>query len=322
LKNGPFKMGFLMDPIDRISPDKDTTFVFMMEAQKRGHEILYFTPERIYATAGTVRAVVIETQVERGEPHYSLGDSKDVDLAELDAVFFRTDPPFTIDYLFQTYLLDIASKNTFVTNNPSSVRAANEKLFALQFHDLTPPHMVTSDAGRIKDFMIKNGGKIVVKPLDRAGGEGVFAIESGDRNTNAILETSTNFGKTRIIAQKYIPEVRNGDKRILLLDGEFLGATLRVPAEDENRANIHVGGDCVRYELDDRDKMIIDRVGPELKKRGLHFVGLDVLGDMLTEINVTSPTGIQEIDRLQNVALETKVIDFVEHKIFQAAHRS
>jgi len=308
-------MGFLMDPIARILPDKDTTFVFMMEAQKRGYQVLYFTPEDMFATGGSVHAVLRPAKVKRATPHYELGDSGEVDLKTLDVIFFRTDPPFTMDYLYQTYLLDLIADNVFVTNTPRAVRDANEKLFGLRFADLMPPNIVTSDMDRLKSFLKHVGGRMVVKPLNRAGGEFVFVIEEGDRNMNAVLEASTDFGKRRIIAQKYVPEVRDGDKRILLLDGELLGATARMPGDDEHRANIHVGGDCVRYELNDRDREIIDRVGPELSRRGLHFVGLDVLGDWLTEINVTSPTGIQEIDRLEGVNLEAKVIDFVEQEI-------
>ena len=316
MSGSPLKMGFLMDPIDRILPDKDTTFVFIMESQNRGHEVLYFTPPDMYAVDGSVRAVLTPAQVKRGTPHYSLGAPYEADLKSLDVVFFRTDPPFTMDYLYQSYLLDLVeAQGVFVTNRPQGVRDANEKLFAVHFADFMPPHIVTNSISRLKGFLDEAGGRMVVKPLNRAGGEGIFVVEAGDRNTNAILEEATDFGKCRIIAQKYIPEVREGDKRILLLDGELLGATSRIPADDEHRANIHVGGDCVKYVPNDRDMEIIKRVGPELRKRGLHFVGLDVLGDYITEINVTSPTGIQEINWLENVNLESKVIDFVEREV-------
>lgn len=312
MSRSKLKFGFLMDPLDKILPDKDTTFVFMLESQKRGHEVLYFTPRDMFAAGGTVRAITRRAEVRRATPHYSLGDPVETDLTDLDVVFFRTDPPFDMEYLYQTYLLDLIADKVFVTNNPSAVRAANEKLFTLNYENIIPTSLVTTDALRIKSFMIEAGGRIVIKPLNRAGGDGVFVLENGDRNVNAIIETSTYFGRTRVIAQKYVPEVRDGDKRILLLDGEFLGATLRVPLDDENRSNIHVGGKCIAYKLTERDKEIVSRVGPELKRRGLHFVGLDVLGDYLTEINVTSPTGIQEIDRLDNVCIEAQVIDFVE----------
>ncbi len=312
MSGSPLKMGFLMDPLDTILPDKDTTFVFMLETARRGHQVLYFNTKDMYAKGGSAFAELRPAQVKRDTPHYSLGKPFEADLKSLDAVFFRSDPPVTMDYLHQTYLLDLITDEVFVTNNPSGVRDANEKLFALNFPELMPEHVVTSDMGRIKRFIDEVGGKVVVKPLDRMGGEGVFVIEAGDLNTNALLETSTEFGKRKVIVQRYVPEVRKGDKRILLLDGEFLGATARIPRDDEHRANIHVGGDTVACEPTERDREIIEIVGPKLKEKGLHFAGLDVLGDRLTEINVTSPTGIQEINRLEGVTLEAKVIDFVE----------
>lgn len=217
MSGSSLRMGFLMDPIDCILPDKDTTFVFMMEAGKRGHDVLYFTPEDMFASAGSVHAELRPAAVRHGKPHYKLGDSFEINLKLLDVVFFRTDPPFTMDYLYQTYLLDLIADDVFVTNNPRAVRDANEKLFALHFPDLIPPHIVTNNIRRLKSFLEGVGGKMVVKPLNRAGGDNVFVIEKGDRNTNAILEMATDFESRRIITQKYVPEARDGDKRILLL---------------------------------------------------------------------------------------------------------
>lgn len=309
------KTGFLMDPLDTILPDKDTTFAFMLESAGRGHEVLYFNTRDMYAKDGSAFAALRPARVRRGTPHYSLGEPFEADLKSLDVVFFRSDPPVTMDYLHQTYLLDLITDEVFVTNNPSGVRDANEKLFALNFPEFMPEHIVTCDMDRIKRFIGEAGGKVVIKPLDRMGGEGVFVIESGDRNTNALLEVSTDYGKRKVIVQRYIPEVRKGDKRILLLNGDFLGATTRIPRDDEHRANIHAGGKTIKYELTERDREIIEKVGPELREKGLHFAGLDVLGDRLTEINVTSPTGIQEINRLEGTNLEAKVIDFVEREV-------
>lgn len=309
------RFGFLMDPIDKILPDKDTTFVFMLESQKRGHEVLYFTPCDLHVKNGEPFAVVRNAEVRRGEPHYRLGETKRLQLKELDALFMRVDPPFTLDYLTQTYFLDLIKDEVFVTNDPGAIRDANEKLFTLNFPEVIPPTLITHEIEMLKQFLQEAGGEIVIKPLFASGGRGVFVLKIGDRNLNALLETATDGGTRRVIAQKYIPEVRNGDKRIILLNGEAIGATARVPRDDEHRANIHVGGRCVKYTLNERDKEIVARVGPELRKRGLHFVGLDVLGDWLTEINVTSPTGIQEIDKLDNTCLEALVIDFVENQI-------
>lgn len=310
--SGKLKMGFLMDPIDRILPDKDTTFVFILEANKRGHDVLYFTPDTLYTKKNEPYAVLSPVKVKRRAPHFELGEPALTRLRDLDVLFMRVDPPFTIDYLTLTYFLDLIEDDVFVTNRPGAIRDANEKMYALHFPELMPPTLVTHDKSLLKDFLEEVGGKMVLKPLFGCGGEGVFVVSSDDMNINVILETVTEGGVNRIMAQKYIPEVRDGDKRIIMLDGEALGATARVPVDGEHRANIHVGGNCVKHELTERDKEIVAQVGPELKKCGLHFVGLDVLGDWLTEINVTSPTGVQEIDRLDNACLEAQVIDFVE----------
>jgi len=309
------KMGFLMDPIEQILPDKDTTFVFMLEAGKRDHEALYFTPDTLFAVNSEPYGVLSPIKVKRATPHYKLGHPAKMRLKDLDALFMRVDPPFTLDYLAQTYLLDLIEEDVFVTNRPAALRDASEKLFTLHFPDLIPPTLVTHKMELIRTFIAEVGGKIVLKPLFGCGGSGVFVLRAGDRNVNVIMETATEGGRNRVIAQKYIHEARAGDKRIILLNGEAIGATLRVPREEENRANIHVGGDCVRCALTERDRFIISRVGPALKKRGLHFVGLDVLGDWLTEINVTSPTGVQEINRLENTCLEAQVMDFVEKQV-------
>ena len=314
--NHRLRMGFLMDPLDRILPDKDTTFVFMLEAGKRGHEVLYFTPDTLFSIKNEPYGVLRQARVKREAParsgHFELGPPLEVRLRDLNVLFMRVDPPFTLDYLSQTYLLDLITDDVFVTNSPSALRDANEKLFTLHFPELTPPTLVTHETARIKAFQDEAGGTIVLKPLFGCGGEGVFVISKDDRNASAILTAATEGGKVRVIAQRYIPEARQGDKRIIMLDGVAIGAIARIPRDDDHRANLHVGGNPARHTLTERDRYIIAKVGPELKKRGLHFVGLDVLGDWLTEINVTSPTGIQEISRLENTCLEAMVIDFVE----------
>ena len=204
---------------------------------------------------------------------------------------------------------------TIVINNPRGLREANEKLYALNFPDVIPPSLVTSDMARLRAFMDELGGEMIVKPLDGAGGAGVFHVHRGDRNLHAILESATDTGRRLTMAQRYLPEIRRGDKRVVVLDGEPLGAVLRVPREDETRGNIHVGGATVKTDVNERERAICARLAPRLRADGLWFVGLDVIGDWLTEVNVTSPTGIQEINALDGVALEAKVIDFAEQRV-------
>ncbi len=237
-------------------------------------------------------------------------------LDAFDAIFMRKDPPADANYLYATMMLSLAdSRRTFVMNSPEGLREANEKLYALNFPAVIPPTLVTYESAGSRLFMEEQGGEMVVKPLDGHGGEGVFVLTRGDRNLNAILETATRFETRPIMAQRYIPEVRKGDKRLIVLDGEPLGCTLRVPMAAEHRGNIHVGGTCVKAEVTARDREICRVLKPRLQRDGLYFVGLDVIGDFVTEVNVTSPTGVQEIDRLDGVNLEAQVIDFVESRV-------
>jgi glutathione synthase len=225
----------------------------------------------------------------------------------------RKDPPFDLDFYFATQLLSLVDpRRTLVINRPSGLREANEKLYALRFPEVTPKTVVTADMLRLREFLEELGGEMIIKPLDGCGGAGVFHLHRSDRNLTSILETATQNGSRLIMGQQYLPEVRQGDKRLIVLDGEPLGGVLRVPREDEHRGNIHVGGQVVRSEVTDRDREICRRLAPSLKADGLYFVGLDIIGGWLTEVNVTSPTGVQEIDRLDGVNLEAKVIDFVE----------
>jgi len=311
-----YKFAFIMDPLENVLVDKDTTFVFMLEAQKRGHEIYHLGLRQLYADGPRARMFARRVEVMRGNPHFRLLDAgADYPIEAFDAVFMRKDPPADTQYLYATMLLSLADpRRTFVMNDPAGLREANEKLYALNFPSVIPPTLVTYQIARLRQFMLDQGGQMIVKPLGGHGGEGVFFVHSGDRNLGAILESATRFETEPIMAQRYIPEVRNGDKRLIVLNGEPLGCTLRVPREDEHRGNIHVGGTCVKAPITDRDREICETLRERLERDGLYFVGLDIIGDYLTEVNVTSPTGVQEIDQLDGVNLEAKVIDFVESR--------
>jgi glutathione synthase len=317
-KRGANKFAFLMDPLDKVLVDKDTTFVFMLEAQFRGHNIYFLELRDLYARGRHVMARARRCELtRRGNPHYKfLDEGADYPIEHFDAVFMRKDPPADAAYLYATMLLSLAdSRQTFVLNNPAGLREANEKLYALNFPNAIPPTLVTYEIPKLKAFLAEQGGEMIVKPLDGHGGEGVFLATSKDRNLGAILETVTQFETRLIMAQRYLPEARKGDKRLILLNGEPLGCTLRVPRDDEHRGNIHVGGNCVKAPITERDRDICRMLKPRLERDGLYFVGLDIIGDYLTEVNVTSPTGVQEIDRLDTANLEGQVIDFVESRV-------
>src|ERR1700687_900579 len=307
---------FIMDPIDRILPDKDTTFMFMLEGQARGHAIYYCQVSDLFILGAIPHPRFRRTEVVRAVPHYQLFEEGTEPLNWFDAVFMRKDPPVDLAYLFATYVLRLIDPcSTLVLNHPRGLREANEKLYALTFPSVIPPSIVTCDITRLKAFMADLGGEMIVKPLDGCGGAGVFHVHHSDRNVNAILETATDHGRRLTMGQRYLSEIRSGDKRLIVLDGMPLGATLRIPREDEHRGNIHVGGTCVKAEMTQRDQLIVETLAPRLRQDGLHFVGLDIIGDYLTEINVTSPTGIQEINALNGVRLEGAVIDFVERRL-------
>jgi glutathione synthase len=309
-------MAFVMDPIEAIDIEKDTTFLLMWEAQERGHRVLFVDPADL-AVAGRRAAArawpvtlrrEVGNHVERGPARHLVLDD-DVDLA-----WQRKDPPVDAAYVAATQILGLC-RRTVVVNRPEAILAHNEKLFALEFPDLMPETAVTRRIPELVDFMAKVGGEMIVKPLDGKGGEGIFHVSNADRNLFSILETATAFGTRWTMAQAYLPSVREGDKRILLLEGEPLGALLRVPAEGETRSNLHVGGKPRKSELSDADRRIVEAIAPTLVREGLFFVGVDVIGGRLTEINVTSPTGMQEIDALENVRLETRVLDAAERLV-------
>ncbi len=309
------RIAFVMDPLDRILIEKDTTFVFMLEAQARGHSIYHIGIDDLFIAGVRPSARCRRVEMRRAAKHYTLFEERVEPLDWFQVVFMRKDPPFDLEYYFATQVLGLVdSARTFVINDPHGLREANEKLYTLHFPTVIPPTLVTRDADRMKAFMNEMGGEMIVKPLDSAGGAGVFHLHRADRNLNALLEAATAHGSRMVMAQRYLPEARTGDKRIIVLDGEPLGATLRVPREDETRANIHVGGTCERAPLTPRDREICATIAPRLQADGLYFVGLDVIGDWVTEINVTSPTGVQEINTLDGGRLESQVIDLVESR--------
>jgi glutathione synthase len=312
----PLRLLYVMDPLARVLIDKDTTFAFMLEGQQRGHAQFTCGLEDLSVERAGPRARTRRSEVRRAEVHYTLHEERNVPLAWFDVVFMRKDPPFDLAYFFATHVLGLVDpRTTFVVNDPRGLREANEKLYALHFPDVVPESLVTADPAQLKAFMDTLGGEMIVKPLDGCGGAGVFHLHRGDRNLNAILEMSTLNATRLVMAQRYLPGVRTeGDKRVIVLAGEPLGAIRRVPREDEHRGNIHVGGQVERAPLDARDREICRRLAPRLAADGLYFVGLDVIDGLVTEVNVTSPTGVQEIDRLDGVALEARVIDFVEER--------
>ena len=310
---------FVADPVERFLPDKDSTFVFMLESQRRGHEVYVCGVNDLFIDAAQPGARTRRTEVMRAVPHFRLYEERTEPLGWFGAIFMRKDPPVDAGYLFATHVLSLVdAATTFVMNNPRGLRDANEKLYALHFPSVIPPSIVSCSIDRLKAFMNGLGGEMILKPLDGCGGSGVFHLRSTDRNLNAILEMSTASGNRAVMGQRYLPEIRQGDKRLIVLNGKALGATLRVPREDEHRGNIHVGGICVKADVTARDQVIVDALSPRLKHDGLFFVGLDIIGDFVTEINVTSPTGVQEINALNGACLEADVIAFVEA---QLAHR-
>ena len=316
----PLSIAFVMDPIESIDIRADTTFVLMLEAQRRGHRVLYLDPGDLSVDAGRVVARVRPVTLRREQGrHAELADAHSLSLdGDVDLVLQRKDPPVDAAYVIATQILALCQR-ALVLNRPSGILAANEKLYALHFPDLMPQTRVTRSIPQLVDFLAKLGGEMIVKPLDGRGGEGVFHVRNDDRNLFSILEQSTRFGTVRAMAQAYVPAVRSGDKRILIVDGRPLGALLRVPAPGETRANLHVGGKPMATELDDADRRIVERIAPWLARDGLFFVGIDVIGGLLTEINVTSPTGVQEINALEGRSLEAEIVDALEARV--AAHR-
>lgn len=307
---------YVMDPMERVLVDKDTTFVFQLEGQARGHRSYHCLISDLRIDGGLPEAVVRPLEVvQRDRDWFSLGKPETRALCTFDCVMMRKDPPFDMAYVFATYVLERTAPTTLVMNHPQGLRDANEKLFAVRFPSLTPETLVTTDKASIRAFLEAHGGEAVIKPLHGAGGEGIFYIHSGDRNLNVIIETVTSHGSRMAVVQRYMPEITtSGDRRIIVLDGDPLGVVARIPPSDDLRGNIHVGAKVEKATLTEREREICRTLAPILSETGLWFVGLDVIGGALTEVNVTSPTGVQEINRLDGVKLEERVLDFVERR--------
>jgi glutathione synthase len=304
-----------MDPMESINIDGDSSFALMLEAQARGHKLWHYHVRHLSMKAGEVTAWAhpVTVKRERGA-HYEFGPPVQLDLArDIDVVLMRQDPPFDMAYITATHILEHIHPKTLVVNDPASVRNAPEKLFVLKFPELMPETLVTSDTREIVRFRQEHGD-IIVKPLFGNGGAGVFHLKPNDSNLNSLIEMFTERSREPLMVQKYLPAVRQGDKRVILIDGVALGGINRVPAEGEARSNMHVGGTPVKTVLTERELEICAKIGPELKARGMIFVGIDVIGGYLTEINVTSPTGLQELARFDGIHLERNIWDAIERR--------
>jgi glutathione synthase len=311
---------YVMDPMHGLLPDKDTSFAFQRAAASRKHENLHALQRDIYSQGGDIFATVRPIRIpegggEAGRPVYELGAPTDVRLADVDAVLIRKDPPFDQDYLYTTLLLERLRGRTLLINDPRGLREANEKLYTLHFPKLTARTLVTADAARITRFVTEVGGSAVIKPLDGAGGMGVLMLSAGDKNNRAIIDLLTADGRRLAMVQEYLPAVRSGDKRVLLLGGEVLGAINRIPREDDLRSNIHVGGRVEPTEVTPDERATVASMAPRLKADGLFFVGLDFIGGKVTEVNVTSPTGIQELSRHVGRDVAVDVIKWIECRV-------
>jgi glutathione synthase len=303
---------YVMDPMHRILFDKDTTFAFQRAAQRRGHTALVCGPRDVYLLDGDVHARVREVRVADAAPFFTQGEPLDVRLADVEAVFIRKDPPFDSDYFYMTLMLERARGRTLLVNDPRGLRDANEKLYAVHFARHMPRTLVTGDKARILVFVEDVGGQAVIKPLDGAGGAGVLRLSRGDPNLYAILDAVTNEGQKFAMVQEFLPAVVQGDKRILLLGGEVLGAINRIARGGDFRSNIHVGGRVEPCDVTPEERGMIADLLPRFAADGLHFVGLDVIGGKLTEVNVTSPTGIQELSRHVGKDIAERVIVWAE----------
>jgi glutathione synthase len=304
-----------MDPIESININADSTFALALEAQKRGHKLYHYLPRKLSFREGRViaraRTLIVRREIGR---HFDLGEEQELDLRTMSVVLMRQDPPFDMAYITATHILEHIHPKTLVVNDPVHVRNAPEKLFVTHFEGVMPPTLISADVDEIRAFR-RDHQDIIIKPLYGNGGAGVFHIRPDDENMGALLEMFTTTWREPVIVQRYVPEVRLGDKRIILVDGKAVGAINRVPAAGEARSNMHVGGRPEKTELTKREQEICDIIGPALRDRGLIFVGIDVIGNHLTEINVTSPTGIQEINRFNGTTLEADVWDAIERRL-------
>jgi glutathione synthase len=310
----PLTVACQMDPIDRIDIRGDSTFALLLEAQRRGHELFYYTPPNLALLEGKLLARGSSLTVEdKVGSHYRVSNPRTEDLSRLDVVLLRQDPPFDMAYVTTTHLLERIHPRTLVVNDPAHVRNAPEKVFVLDFLDLMPPTLVTRSLDDVKAFRAQHKD-IVLKPIYGNGGSAVFRVGQGDTNLNSLVELFQTVFREPFMVQQYRSEVRAGDKRIILVDGEVVGAVNRVPPADETRSNLHVGGVAAATELTARDREICARLGPELKRRGLLFTGIDVIGPYLTEINVTSPTGIRQVKDFGGPDIAALIWDAIEKK--------
>ena len=310
------KVAFQMDPIQSIDINGDSSFALALEAQKRGHKLYHYQPQDLSLLYQNPFAKVRPLSVQRVEgDHFSLGEQTTANLkTDVDVILMRQDPPFDMSYITATHILEHTQPHTLVVNDPANVRNAPEKLFVTHFKGVMPPTLITSDETEIAHFRMQFDD-IIVKPLFGNGGAGVFHIKPEDENLSSLIELFKTFYREPLIVQQYLPAVRKGDKRIILVDGKVVGAINRVPSEGEARSNMHVGGKPFKCELTERDNEICEHIGPSLKKNGLLFVGIDVIGKFLTEINVTSPTGIQELERFDGTNVAKLIWDAIERKL-------
>lgn len=310
------RMLFVMDPLAAITAATDTSFDLMLHAQSRGHQIDYCVPEDLALHNGSlqVRSAPVQADEAAVQP-IVLGEARDVEVGDYQVVWVRTNPPFDARYLWLTLMLETVRDRVLIINDPRGLREANEKLYACLFPQLMPETLVSSSKQRIEAFIASVGGEAVIKPLDGFGGDGVFSLRASDLNFKALIDMMTVGGKRLAMVQRFMPEVRHGDKRVLLLDGEPLGGMLRRPAAEALRSNLRAGGTALASEIDAADRRIIDAIAPRLRADGLWFVGIDIIGGKLTEVNVTSPTGIRQMSRLVGAPLSVRVIEWVERRL-------
>ena len=317
MPNNPLRVGIVMDPIESISAYKDSSFAMLLEAQRRGAEIHYFQQGDLKLLAGVAIGRSRRLRVrDDNDAWFELGSFEDIDLGDLDIILMRKDPPFDMEYIYTTYILDRAqAAGALVVNRPQALRDMNEKAYTAWFPECTPLSLITRSMHEMKAFLADNE-RIVVKPLDGMGGRSIFVVQKGDRNANVIFETLTDFGRQYAMAQKFIPEISQGDKRILLINGEAVPYALaRVPSDDDNRGNLVLGATGIGQALSDVDRSICARVGPVMRAQGVIFAGIDVIGDYLTEINVTSPTGIRELDTHFDLNIAGRLFDAIEDQL-------
>lgn len=310
-------IAFVMDPIASVNPKKDSTLAMMLAAQKKNWSLFYILQQDLFVSDGKPYALANSVEIDlQQQPFYRLGEQKRLPLADMDVVLMRKDPPFDTEYIYSTYILELAEQaGVLIVNKPQSLRDANEKLYTAWFNDVTPKTLVTSRSDLFRDF-IQTHQDVILKPLDGMGGASIFRVRADDPNIGVIIETLTHHGKHMAMAQRFIPEITEGDKRILVIDGKPVPFALaRIPAKGETRGNLAAGGTGVSVPLSDSDRAIVERVAPTLVEKGLLFVGLDVIGNYLTEINVTSPTCIRELDAANDLDIASDLMKVIENKL-------